>query len=47
MHAIFQCIWIPSIPLEHLEDTYKDSIIESQVKQILNIFIKTWKRKNE
>ena len=44
IHSKFKCIWIPSIPLEHLEDTYKDSIIESQVKQILNIFIKTWQK---
>lgn len=36
------CIWVPSIPLVHLEESYKYSIIENQVNQILNIFVNKW-----
>nr|WP_263325913.1 YpiF family protein [Neobacillus sp. Marseille-Q6967] len=35
-------IWMPSIPLEGLNDSQKASIIESQVKQILSIFTRKW-----
>jgi hypothetical protein len=36
-------IWLPSLPLEHLQDSQKISMIESQVKQILSIFTRKWK----
>ncbi len=36
-------IWLPSLPLEHLQDSQKISMIESQVKQILNLFTRKWK----
>lgn len=39
-------IWIPAIPLENLEDSQKFSIVESQVKQLCDIFSRKWK-KNE
>ncbi len=35
-------IWLPSIPLEHLDDKYAFSIIEDQVNQFLNIIVQKW-----
>ncbi|MCM2531834.1 YpiF family protein [Neobacillus pocheonensis] len=35
-------IWIPSIPLEHMNESQKMSIIDSQVKQLLNLFTRKW-----
>lgn len=35
-------IWIPSIPLESMEEKYKRTILENQVKQLLQIFIQRW-----
>ncbi|MCP3738742.1 YpiF family protein [Rossellomorea sp. BNER] len=35
-------IWIPSIPLENLDEQYKHSIMEDQVKQLLNVIVQKW-----
>ncbi|MEH7114435.1 YpiF family protein [Neobacillus niacini] len=35
-------IWLPALPLEHLNDSQKISIIESQVKQLLSLFTHKW-----
>jgi hypothetical protein len=35
-------IWLPSLPLEHLNDQQKISLIESQVKQLLSLFTQKW-----
>ncbi|MEH7254850.1 YpiF family protein [Neobacillus niacini] len=35
-------IWLPALPLEHLNDSQKISMIESQVKQLLNLFTQKW-----
>ncbi len=37
-------LWIPSIPLEHLEEKYRQSVIDDQVKQLLNFFIRKWQK---
>lgn len=37
-----QVIWLPSVPLEHMEEQYKHSIIEDQVKQLINIIVQQW-----
>lgn len=35
-------IWVPSVPLEHMEDSYKYSLIEDQAKQFVNIIVQKW-----
>jgi hypothetical protein len=35
-------IWLPTLPLEHLNDQQKISMIESQVKQLLSLFTQKW-----
>lgn len=35
-------IWLPSLPLGTLNDQQKNSMIESQVKQLLDLFIRKW-----
>jgi len=35
-------IWIPAIPLEHMDDKYKSEILHEQTKQILQIVTNQW-----
>jgi hypothetical protein len=35
-------IWLPSLPLEHMNDSQKLAMVESQVKQLLILFTKKW-----
>ncbi|MEH7075199.1 YpiF family protein [Neobacillus drentensis] len=35
-------IWLPSIPLEHMSDSQKLAVVDSQVKQLLNLFTQKW-----
>ncbi|OIK17117.1 hypothetical protein BIV60_00915 [Bacillus sp. MUM 116] len=35
-------IWLPSIPLENMDELQKVSIIDSQVKQLINLFTHKW-----
>ncbi|WP_338749664.1 YpiF family protein [Bacillus sp. FJAT-52991] len=37
-------IWVPSVPLEHMEDSYKYSLIEEQAKQFVNIIVQKWQK---
>ncbi|QNG61452.1 YpiF family protein [Bacillus sp. PAMC26568] len=36
-------IYLPAIPLEHMDESLKRKMIEDQVSQILNIFLQSWK----
>ncbi|MGJ7919992.1 YpiF family protein [Neobacillus sp. LXY-4] len=38
-------IWIPSIPLETMQEAQKISVVESQVKQMLTLFTGKWHEK--
>lgn len=35
-------IWLPFLPLEHMDDNYRNSVLEDQVKQMINLFINKW-----
>jgi hypothetical protein len=35
-------IWLPTLPLDIMEENNKKSMIEDQVKQLLNLFVKRW-----
>ncbi|WP_313798503.1 YpiF family protein [Cytobacillus sp.] len=35
-------IWLPSLPLEHMDEQYKNTILDDQVKQLLNLFMQKW-----
>ncbi|WP_201713311.1 YpiF family protein [Rossellomorea arthrocnemi] len=37
-------IWLPSIPLENLDEQFKHSIMEDQVKQLLNVIVQKWQK---
>lgn len=39
-------IWLPSIPLEHMNESQKLSVIDSQVKQLLDLFTQKWHKNN-
>jgi hypothetical protein len=38
-------IWIPSIPLETMQESMKISVVESQIKQMINLFTREWHEK--
>ncbi|MGM0845952.1 MAG: YpiF family protein [Bacillota bacterium] len=35
-------MWLPSIPLDNMDEKYKHSIMDDQVKQLLNVIVKKW-----
>lgn len=37
-------LWLPSLPLEHMQDQQKVSIVEDQVKQLLTLFTGKWEQ---
>jgi hypothetical protein len=37
-------LWIPSLPMEHLDQKYKAEILNNQVKQILPIMTLKWQK---
>lgn len=40
-------LWLPAIPLESVSDSQKLSLIESQVNQLLSLFIQKWNENSE
>ncbi|MEH7353777.1 YpiF family protein [Neobacillus drentensis] len=38
-------IWLPSLPLENMNDSQKIEIIDNQVKQLLTLFTQKWHEK--
>jgi len=35
-------LWLPSLPLEHMQEQQKVSIVDDQVKQLLTLFTEKW-----
>lgn len=40
-------IWLPSLPLEHLQDEQMRTMMKEQVRQLQNIFINKWRKDTE
>ncbi|MFC0559897.1 YpiF family protein [Halalkalibacter alkalisediminis] len=38
-------LWLPTIPLEHMEANYKQDVITDQIKQIMPIMTNKWQSK--
>ena len=38
-------LWIPSLPLEYVEEKYKQKMIQDQMKQLVSIFMDIWQGK--
>lgn len=36
-------LWFPTIPLQHLDDHTKQSVMEDQIRQLMNLFIQKWR----
>lgn len=36
-------LWIPSLPLQHMDEKSKVSVMEDQVRQLMNLFIQKWR----
>jgi hypothetical protein len=37
-------IWLPALPLEHMDAEGKDQILKEQVNQVMPIFMSAWKK---
>ncbi|KIL44192.1 YpiF family protein [Jeotgalibacillus soli] len=37
-----EVIWLPTVPLEHMDEPYKRTIIEDQVKQLVTTIVQKW-----
>lgn len=37
-------IWLPAIPTEHMDQSFKKSVMEDQLRQVLPLFIKQWSK---
>jgi hypothetical protein len=40
-------IWLPTIPFQKMDDKSRNTILEDQVKQLVEIFIQKWHYENE
>ncbi|PMC39774.1 DUF2487 domain-containing protein [Bacillus sp. UMB0899] len=43
-HLEGELIWLPTIPLEHMDDNLKRKLLQDQVEQILNILLQSWNK---
>lgn len=39
-----ELVWLPTLPLEHVDEKYKDTMIKDQINQLVSIFINKWKK---
>jgi Protein of unknown function (DUF2487) len=37
-------VWLPTVPLEHMDDNLKKKLLQDQVEQILNILLQSWNK---
>ncbi|MBS4191025.1 YpiF family protein [Bacillus sp. FJAT-49705] len=37
-----ELIWMPSLPLVHMDEKNRNSLLEDQVKQLMNLFLQKW-----
>ncbi|MCH1624734.1 YpiF family protein [Fredinandcohnia quinoae] len=35
-------IWLPTLPLEYVEEKYKQSMLQDQMKQLISVFMNIW-----
>jgi hypothetical protein len=35
-------LWLPAIPIEHMDQKFKNSVMEDQLRQVLPLFTKEW-----
>ncbi len=43
-HLEGELIWLPTIPLEHMDENLKRKLLQDQVEQILNILLQSWNK---
>lgn len=36
-------LWLPTLPLQHMDEKTKQSVMEDQVRQLMNLFIQKWR----
>jgi hypothetical protein len=36
-------LWLPTLPLQHMDEKSKATVLEDQVRQLMNLFIQKWR----
>jgi len=36
-------LWLPSLPLQYMDEKAKQSVLEDQIRQLMNLFIQKWR----
>nr|WP_279326599.1 YpiF family protein [Bacillus kexueae] len=39
-----EIIWVPTVPLEHMDTNLKRKLLQDQIEQILNILLQSWNK---
>lgn len=39
-----EIIWVPNIPMEHMDESLKKKLVQDQIEQILNILVQYWNK---
>ncbi|GER66014.1 hypothetical protein BpJC7_29130 [Weizmannia acidilactici] len=35
-------VWLPAVPLEHMEQKHRETVVDEQVKQLISIIVREW-----
>jgi hypothetical protein len=42
IESLENVLWLPAIPIEHMEQKFRNSVMEDQLRQVLPLFTKEW-----
>ena len=42
IESLENVLWLPAIPIEHMDQRFRNSVMEDQLRQVLPLFTKEW-----
>lgn len=42
LESLENVLWLPAIPIEHMDQKFRNSVMEDQLRQVLPLFTKEW-----
>lgn len=42
MEAFSQLLWLPAVPIENMDQKFRQSVLEDQLRQVLPLFLNEW-----
>ncbi|MGI2327057.1 YpiF family protein [Planococcus sp. YIM B11945] len=42
IESLENVLWLPAIPIEHMDQKFKNTVMEDQLRQVLPLFTKEW-----